>query len=215
MFRNKLFRVMPLMDANGGGGTGGAGTGSTDTGGAGQSQNQGAGQASGQVPEIDYDKLAGIIAGKQQASENAILKAHFKNQGLSPEEAAQAIAAFKEQKAKNTPDVAAIQQQSQQFQAQALQSEMEKEALLMAGELGVDMKLVPYLMKLANVEEVVTENKIDKEKLKASLEKVLEDVPQLKVSQDQNNTSGVRFGASRQDQSGAQDDDVLKAAFGL
>lgn len=210
MFKKRFFRFMPLMNTDGGGGAGGAGTDS-----AGAGSGAGGADTSGQGTEFDYEKLAGIIAGKQKASENSILKTYFKEQGLSQEEAAQAIAAFKEQKAKNTPDVAAIQQQVQQFQAQALQSEMEKEALLMAGELGVDMKLVPHLMKLANVEDVVTENKIDKEKLKASLEKVLEDVPQLKVSQDQNNTSGVRFGASRQDQSGAQDDDALKAAFGL
>lgn len=204
MFMNK--RMMPFFNADGGGG-GGAGT-EGNNGGAGTQATQ------GQTVEIDYNKIADMLAGKQKVNEDNVLKGYFKTQGLSKEEADQAIAAFKEQKAKNTPDLTAIQQQAQQFQTQALQAEMEKEALLMAGEIGVDMKLVPYLMKLADVKEVISENKIDKEKLKASLEKVLEDVPQFKSAQEQN-ASGVRFGASREQQSSAQTDDLLKAAFGL
>ena len=204
MFMNR--RMMPFFNTEGGGG-GGAGT-EGNAGGTGTQTTQ------GQTVEIDYNKIADMLAGKQKVNEDNVLKGYFKTQGLSKEEADQAIAAFKEQKAKNTPDLTAIQQQAQQFQTQALQAEMEKEALLMAGEIGVDMKLVPYLMKLADVKEVISENKIDKEKLKASLEKVLEDVPQFKSAQEQN-ASGVRFGASREQQSGAQTDDLLKAAFGL
>lgn len=198
-------RMMPFFNIEGGGGGGAAGTSETGEGGTGTQQ---------QAVEIDYNKIADMLAGKQKVNEDNVLKGYFKTQGLSREEADQAIAAFKEQKAKNTPDVTAIQQQAQQLQAQALQAEMEKEALLMAGDIGVDMKLVPYLMKLADVKEVISENKIDKDKLKASLENVLEDVPQLKTQQEQH-ASGVKFGASREQQSNTQTDDLLKAAFGL
>ena len=194
-------RMKPFFNIEGGGGGG-----ATETGGTGTQETQ--------TVEIDYNKIADMLAGKQKVNEDNVLKGYFKTQGLSKEEVDQAIAAFKEQKAKNTPDLTAIQQQAQQLQAQALQAEMEKEALLMAGEIGVGMKLVPYLMKLADVKEVISENKIDKEKLKVALEKVLEDVPQLKTQQEQN-AGGVRFGASRETQSNTQTDDMLKAAFGL
>lgn len=199
-FMNRM-RNLKLMDADGGAG---GGSGTTTEGGTTTQQNV----------EIDYNKIADMLAGKQKVNEENVLKGYFKQQGLSSEEMSAAIAAFKEQKAKNTPDVTAIQQQMQQAQAQALQNEMEKEAVLMAGEIGVDMKLVPYLMKLDDVKEVITENKVDKDKLKVALEKVLEDVPQLKATQETGG-SGVRFGASRQSQGGAQNDDQLKAAFGL
>lgn len=65
---------------------------------------------------FDYDKLASIIAGKQSVTEDTVLKNYFKQQGLSQEEMNQAISSFKEQKAKNTPDVAGIQSQLTQSQ---------------------------------------------------------------------------------------------------
>ncbi len=74
-----------------------------------QSNQQGGSQQNQTAPAFDYDKLAGIINGKQRADEDSILKNYFKNQGLSSDEMKQAIAAFKEQKAKNTPDVGQLQ----------------------------------------------------------------------------------------------------------
>ena len=72
-----------------------------------QNQQQEGGQNAQQAAAFDYDKLAGILAGRQAANEESVLKGYFKSQGITGEEAAQAIAAFKEQKAKNTPDPAA------------------------------------------------------------------------------------------------------------
>lgn len=58
------------------------------------------------APAFDYDKLASLITGKQSVTEDTVLKSYFKEQGLSADEMKQAIGAFKEQKAKNTPDFA-------------------------------------------------------------------------------------------------------------
>ena len=74
-----------------------------------QGDQQGGSQQSQTAPAFDYDKLAELINGKQRADEETILKKYFKNQGLSSDEMEQAIAAFKEQKAKNTPDVGQLQ----------------------------------------------------------------------------------------------------------
>lgn len=190
MFNKFFTRFMPLMDTDGGSGGGAGGSGGAGEGGTG-------GSAGGQstTPEFDYEKLAGIIAGKQKVSEESILKAHFKNQGLSPEEAKEAIAAFKEQRAKNTPDVAALQQQTTQAQQAAITANIEKEAILMHEELGVDLKTMPYLLKMADLTAVVQDGNIDKEKLKEALNKVLEDVPSLKGQAEENNNGGYRFGA--------------------
>lgn len=49
--------------------------------------------------EIDYEKLAGLINGKQSVAEDTVLKSYFKQKGLSADEMEQAIATFKEQKA--------------------------------------------------------------------------------------------------------------------
>lgn len=60
--------------------------------------------ASPAAPEIDYDKLASIVQGKQSATEDSVLRGYFKQQGLSKEDADKAIADFKEKQKANDPN---------------------------------------------------------------------------------------------------------------
>lgn len=55
------------------------------------------------APEIDYEKLAQIVQGKQTSAEDSVLRGYFKNQGLSKEDADKAIADFKEKQRANDP----------------------------------------------------------------------------------------------------------------
>lgn len=186
------------------------------TSGGGGVQNQQVQQQSQPVapPAIDYGKIQQMLDGTLAAKEDTALKAYFKQQGLSQQEAEQAMAAFKTQKAANTPDVGAIQTQLSQAQSAAQQANMEKEAMFMAGELGVELKTMPYILKLADLSAVVDDKgTINKETLKAALNKVLEELPQLKPAA-QNPQSGFRqIGAGSQ--GGAPNvDDQLAAIFG-
>jgi len=108
-----------------------------------QTQNN---QQTGQSFQFDYEKLASIVAGKQSATEESVLKGYFKQQNLTREQVDQAIASYKEQQAANTPDVGALQQQAAQAQAAAQQANIEKEAMFMAGELGGGLKNTPYVV---------------------------------------------------------------------
>lgn len=81
---------------------------------------------------IDYEKLASIVSGKQTATEESVLKGYFKQQGLSGDEMKQAIATFKEQKAKNTPDVAKLQSDITTAQTAQKQAEINQNATLEA-----------------------------------------------------------------------------------
>ena len=153
---------------------------------------------SNQPPTFDYEKLASLINGKQSATEDSVLKGYFKQQGLSKEEAEQAISAFKQQKAANEPNVKELQAQSAQAQQMALNAQIENKALLMHQELGVDLSTIPYLMKLADMSAVVTDGKIDDEKLKEALNKVLDDVPQLKGNKEQAQQGFRQVGAGQQ-----------------
>lgn len=146
-----------------------------------------------QAPDIDYEKLASIISGKQSVTEDTILKNYFKQQGLSQEEAQKAIQSFKEQKAKNQPDVAAMQTQITQYQQEVQKAAVENAAMMEAMTLGMDAKTIPYVLKLADLSGVVgTDGKINQETLKNALNKVLEDVPQLKPSEESG--KGFQFG---------------------
>lgn len=171
-----LHRLTPLMEDDGAGGAGGNGDA--------RQQQAPSGQQQAQATGIDYDKIQKMLEGTLSAKEDTALKAYFRQQGLSQEEMSQAIATYKEQKAKNTPDITAIQKQAEQAQ-------VEREALLMTAEVGLDIKTMPYVIKMADLNGVVTDGNIDAEKLKSALLQVLEDIPQLKP-QEENQKNGFR-----------------------
>lgn len=191
-------------------GDGGSGATGTEQ----QATQQNAGTQTTTAPQIDYDKIAQLVAGKQAATEESVIKGYLKQQGLTKEQMDQAITTFKEQQAANTPDLNAIQTQLTQAQAAAVQANVEKEAMFLAGELGVELKTMPYVLKLADLSNVADDKgSINKETLKTALNKVLEELPQLKPeTQDQQ-------GGFRQIGAGGQGgtpnvDDQLAAIFG-
>ena len=208
----KKFRCMLPMDlqffAEAGTGDGGAaGTGDGQ-------QTQQAGAQPPTAPQIDYNKIKSMLEGTLSAKEDTALKAYFKQQGLSEDEMKQAIAAFKEQKAAQQPDVNALQTQAAQAQAAAQQANVEKEAMFLSGELGVELKIMPYVLKLADLSNVADDKgSINKETLKTALNKVLEELPQLKP-EIQNQQGGFRqIGAGSQGGT-SNVDDHLSAIFG-
>ena len=168
-----------------------------------------------QTPEFDYEKLASIISGKQSAAEDTVLKGYFKQQGLSEEEMKQAISAFKQQKAASQPDVGVLQTQLTQAQALAQQAQIQNAATMMAVSLGIDAKTIPYILRMADLSQVMGQDgKINDETLKNALNKVLEDVPALKP-QASGSTGFVQVGAGSGNQQQSTNDDALKKAFGL
>lgn len=186
------YRVMRMyLDPDGGQGGDGAGQQPQNQN---QPQNQ---QPNNQHPAFDYEKLASIVAGKQNVAEDTVLKNYFKQQGLSQEEAEKAIASFKEEKAKNTPDVTALQNQIAQEKAQAQKAQIEKDAVLTAMSLGLDAKTIPYVLKLADLSSVMDKDgKINEEAVKTAINKVLEDMPQFKPVAAEN--KGFQIGGSGQ-----------------
>ena len=157
----------------------------------------------GGAPAFDYEKLASLIQGKQTVAEDTVLKNYFKQQGLSQEEAAQAITAFKQQKAQNQPDVNAlqgqltdVQTQLSQAQAAAQQAQIESAATVMAVSMGMDAKTIPYVLKMADLSKVMGQDgKINEETMKSALNQVLEDVPALKP-QAKGSSGFVQVGAA-------------------
>lgn len=153
----------------------------------------------GTTPTIDYGKIQQMIDSRNQSSEDSILKSYFQKEGLSQEEAKEAIKNFKtqreENKQKEKVDNENLQNQLKDKDAVILKQNIEHEALLQALELGVDTKTIPYLIKLADFSGVTDEKgAIDGEKVKTALNKVLTDVPGLKQEKEKG-TEGVQIGA--------------------
>ena len=168
-------------------------------------------QAQGQqAPAIDYTKIQQMLEGTLAAKEDTALKAYFKQQGLSQEEMDQAIAAFNQQ-----PDVGAIQQQLTQAQAIAQQAQLQSAATIAAVSLGIDAKTIPYVLKMADLGQVMGQGgKINDETLKTALNKVLEDIPALKP-QAAGPTGFVQVGAASGGQTQQTVDTELDRIFGV
>lgn len=182
----------------------------------GQQSGQQSQQQSGQNQQgftFDYEKLASIVAGKQTVTEDTVLKNYFKQQGLSQEEATQAMQQFKDQKAKSTPDVEGIQTQLTQAQALAQKEAVEKAAVLEAVGLGLDAKTIPYVLKMADLSDATGQDgKINNETIKNAINKVLEDIPQLKPAQESQGGFQIGGGGSQQQQTSQSDQ--LASIFG-
>lgn len=196
--------------------TGGAGAGATGTEpGAGSTQQEPAG--SHQAPTVDYEKIQQMLNGTLAAKEDTALKAYFKQQGLSQQEAEQAMAAFKQQKAANQPDIGAMQTQLTQAQAEKQQAQVQSAATMAAVSLGIDAKTIPYVLKMADLSQAVGQDgTINEETIKNALNKALEDVPALKPQA--NGSKGfvqVGVGGGGQSAQTAAADEALKKAFGL
>ncbi|WP_432627247.1 hypothetical protein [Brotaphodocola sp.] len=190
------------------------GAGTAGDGAQAQTQQNPNGQQS--APAVDYDKIQQMLDGALAAREDTALKAYFKQQGLSQQEAEQAIATFKQQKAKNTPDVGAMQAQVTQAQTVAQEAQVQSAATMIAVTLGISAKSIPYVLKMADLSNAVGQDgKINEETLKSALNKVLEDVPALKP-QASGTTGFVQVGASSNGGLGQQTNqaDQLSSIFG-
>ncbi|EGA92615.1 hypothetical protein HMPREF9474_03504 [ [[Clostridium] symbiosum WAL-14163] len=195
--------------------TGGAGGTEPPAGGQGQQTQPSSAGGQPAPPQIDYTKIQQMLEGTLAAKEDTALKAYFKQQGLSQEEVEQAIATFKQQKAAQQPDVAALTQTAQAAQAAAQQAMLDKEATLAAISLGLDAKTIPYVLKMADLSQAIGQDgKVNTEALNTALNKVLEDVPALKP-QAPGSTGFIQVGAASGQQQTQTTDDALKKAFGL
>lgn len=134
---------------------------------------------------IDFDKLGEAIARGLAQKERSVANGFLKEAGLSEEDAKQAFAAFKAQKAKQAEEEANkqanLQKENEQLKAQILQGKVSTALSKVANELGVKAESVAYLSKLADLSKVTNDNgEVDEGLVKQSVEAVLKDFPMLK-----------------------------------
>lgn len=199
--------------AEGGDGNGDQNAGSNNNGQAGQQSDQNNQQAAG----VDYERLQEMINTATAKKENAVIKDYFMQQGLSENELHQAIAAFKqnkEQQASEQQNVNAnLQNELTAAKQLAEQAQVELAATKVAVELGINVKTLQYVLKMADFSKAKdADGKISEDNIKASLEQVLKDVPALKPSTE--NNSGFQIGAPAGNNN-QSNEEALKKAFGL
>lgn len=164
---------------------------------------------------IDYEKLSSLIAGKQSVAEDQVLKGYFKQQGLSKEEADKAIADYKEKVKAETPDIEAMKSEVSNANQKALDAAMKVEAYKLASGLGIDLKAMEYVYKLADTTGCVAEGEISTDKLTEALNKVLEDVPAFKASETKKEDLNIKVGSDNSGDDKEDKEAELRKAFGL
>lgn len=146
------------------------------------------------APAVDMDKLADILDKKLSVTEKGVMKSYFEQQGLSSEEAAQAIEQFKagrqQAQADQSQALTKAQHELQAAQGEIARMKLENAARRQAAALSLDGKSADYAIRMADLSAAAGEGgDISEEAVKAALEQVIKDIPALAPK---NEASGFR-----------------------
>ena len=169
----------------------------------------------------NYDELFAKLDAILEKRSDGLAKSALKDNGIDESEAAEIAKAYREQKqAKANEQTTALsdaQKQIQDLQKQIADRAIDDAFNAAALELGVDAKQLPYVSRLASRDDILgADSKPDADKVKAAINKVLEDVPALKASANANQ-GFVTVGAKTTDSAGSGDDaeKKMRSYFGL
>lgn len=167
--------------------------------------------------EVDYNKLEEIINKGIQTKESAILKSYFQQMGMSEEEVKTAVDEYKSNKAKNEEAkkndndnlAKELQELKNSLKAEKLNSSINN----VAYSLGLDAKSLKAVNKLADFSDIYTDGKVDEDKIRESINNVLNEYPGLKSTKD--TTKIVEVGSPEEKKANLSAEDDLRRAFGL
>lgn len=158
-----------------------------------------------------------IASERSQRAEQSALRSYFQQQGLTDEQAAEAIKTYKETvKSKLSPEaeaqIAAADKRAAEALAQANGVLIQAEARMQSTSLGIRPDRIDAVFEQAKLNEVkVKDGKVDADGVKKALEAVLTRFPEWKVEAQQ---PGFRVGGDGNNNQGP-DDSAMRRAFGL
>ena len=176
-------------------------------------------QAGAQVTatqQIDYDKLAEVVSKRSAGTEDKVLQGYFKQQGLTPEQASEAMNQYKQAQATKQQEEAqriqTMQQENAQLKAQILNSQIDAKVAELAGTLGVQAEKVPFLSKL--VDRANEDGTLNDDNFKTAIETVLKAFPDFKSTTQAGGFQQI--GGGNQGTAGGNGvDDQLDNIFGV
>ena len=171
-----------------------------------------------QAAGVDYDKIQAMIDKGTTQKENAILKSYFEQQGMSEDDVKSAIADWKSRKQiqaqAQTDSFNKLQESNKALQERLTQELLNKQAFSDCLDLGIDKNTIPHVIKCADFTDAINEKgEVNAEKVRASVEQVLKDVPAFKSSA--NEKQGFKVGISGEQDDVTEQENVLRKAFGL
>ena len=177
-----------------------------------------AGNTQTQTAGVDYDKIQAMIDKGTTQKENAILKSYFEQQGMSEDDVKSAISDWKSRKQTQaqaqTDSFNKLQESNKALQERLTQELLNKQAFSDCLDLGIDKNTIPHVIKCADFTDAINENgEVNAEKVRASVEQVLKDVPAFKSSATEK--QGFKVGISGEQDDVTEQENVLRKAFGL
>ena len=177
-----------------------------------------AGNTQTQTAGVDYDKIQAMIDKGTTQKENAILKSYFEQQGMSEDDVKSAISDWKSRKQTQaqaqTDSFNKLQESNKALQERLTQELLNKQAFSDCLDLGIDKNTIPHVIKCADFTDAINEKgEVNAEKVRASVEQVLKDVPAFKSSA--NEKQGFKVGISGEQDDVTEQENVLRKAFGL
>ena len=171
-----------------------------------------------QTAGVDYDKIQAMIDKGTTQKENAILKSYFEQQGMSEDDVKTAISDWKSRKQTQaqaqTDSFNKLKESNKALQERLTQELLNKQAFSDCLDLGIDKNTIPHVIKCADFTDAINENgEVNAEKVRASVEQVLKDVPAFKSSA--NEKQGFKVGISGEQDDVTDQENVLRKAFGL
>ena len=171
-----------------------------------------------QTAGVDYDKIQAMIDKGTTQKENAILKSYFEQQGMSEDDVKTAISDWKSRKQTQaqaqTDSFNKLKESNKALQERLTQELLNKQAFSDCLDLGIDKNTIPHVIKCADFTDAINENgDVNAEKVRASVEQVLKDVPAFKSSA--NEKQGFKVGISGEQDDVTEQENVLRKAFGL
>lgn len=152
--------------------------------------DQGARGAQSSTPEgagIDYEQLANVISKRTSGTEEKVLQGYFKQQGLSAQEAQDAIRQYKENQKKQrdaeTERIKGIEAENARLKQTIQNAEIDRKINELSAKEGVSSDKMPFLLKMIEREGLVQEDgKVADDKAKEALDTVLKAFPEFKGS---------------------------------
>lgn len=170
------------------------------------------------TPTIDYDKLADVVSKRSSGTEDKVLQGYFKSQGLTPEQASEAMNVYKQTQATKQQEEAQkiqnIQNENAQLKAQIQNAQVDTTITEQASALGVQADKMPFLHKIVDREKALNEDgTVNVDNIKKSIEDTLKAFPDFKTTSQAGGFQQI--GAPAGGNGGNGVEDQLDAIFGI
>lgn len=171
---------------------------------------------------VDPAEVERIANERSERATRAALRSYFQQQGLTEEQAAEAItqyrAAQEQRAAEERNNLQALQQKLDTYEKgeaelfrRANARLIRADAVLMAGKLGIRPDRIDAAIRVANLSGVTVDEQgaVDETALKTALEEVTKQLPEFLTKSDEGAT-GFKLGAPGQSNSSASGDALAK-----